>query len=99
MLSSNQKPTFSRAESESFVRALMAEARDHRALQHPYLESLAEATFPDPVTAIGDLAFQYLPYSNDFLRYLTATISTIESRDRFVPLPHLGLCGMIVRRA
>ena len=53
----------------------------HRAVNHPYLQNLIEGEFTDPTAVLKDFVFQYLAYSNDFMRYLTATISLLEERD------------------
>jgi pyrroloquinoline quinone (PQQ) biosynthesis protein C len=59
----------------AFVRALEKEAREHRAVHHPYLHQLVSADVPDIQWALTDFVFQYSAYSFDFVRYLTATIA------------------------
>lgn len=59
----------------AFVRALEKEARQHRAVNHPYLHQLVTGNLPDVRWALTDFVFQYSAYSFDFIRYLTATIA------------------------
>lgn len=82
------KPSFSEEEGKKFVQDLYDEAMKHRALSHPYLQALNDGSFPDPLEAIKDFGFQYLAYSRDFLRYLTATISQLEDRKHREQLIH-----------
>lgn len=74
------EPSYSVQDSTEYVAALSEEARKHRALHHPYLRALTAGEFPDPSVALKDFTFQYLAYSTDFLRYLTATIAQVEER-------------------
>ena len=71
-------PSELRDPESAFVAALEAEARAHRAVNHPYLRALENGVFPDPRGAILDLTHQYMAYSANFPRYLTATISHLE---------------------
>ena len=80
-MSQQLTPTYSIEDSRVYVNGLVKEAEEHRALHHPYLEALSQGTLPDPLQAIRDLSHQYLAYSENFLRYLTATISQLESRE------------------
>lgn len=63
----------------TFVRALTAEALAHRAVSHPYLAALGAGALPDLRWAMADFARHYFAYSRHFPRYLTATISKLES--------------------
>ncbi len=69
----------SREKAEEYVMGLCQRAENHRAIKHPYLQRLADGDAADIVAAIKDFSFQYHAYSNDFLRYLTATIAQMES--------------------
>lgn len=80
MLYDNAQPTYDRADAVEFVRTVNEDARRHRALHHPLLRALVAGDFPNPQVALKDFTFQYLAYSNDFLRYLTATIAQLEER-------------------
>lgn len=64
--------------AEAFVAGLAAEAKRHRAVNHPYLRALAEDTLPDTRWAMTDFARQYIGYSKAFPRYLTSVISRLE---------------------
>jgi len=72
--------TYSREEAEQFVTDLKYEVLRHRAIEHPYLQSLADGDFLNPTAAIHEFTFQYLCYSNDFLRYLAALLAQLEHR-------------------
>jgi len=85
---SGSKPTYSAAESKRFIAELSQEARNHRALNHPYLQALIKGKFKDPAVAVKDFNYQYLAYSYDFLRYLTATIAQLEEREHREMLVH-----------
>ncbi|MBM4357298.1 MAG: iron-containing redox enzyme family protein [Deltaproteobacteria bacterium] len=61
-----------------FVARLASEALRHRAVQHPYLQALAEGTLPDTRWALADFARHYYAYSSHFPRYLTTVISRLE---------------------
>lgn len=88
MLYSNSKPTYTKADSKKFIREMFREARAHRALKHPFLQALSDNSFQNPDTVLKDFLFQYLAYSNDFLRYLTATIAQLEERSHREMLVH-----------
>jgi pyrroloquinoline quinone (PQQ) biosynthesis protein C len=64
---------------EEFIASLDEEARNHRAVRHPYLKQLAEGAVPNVKEAMRDFGFQYSAYCGDFVRYLTATISQLET--------------------
>lgn len=59
------------------VDALIREALQHRAVQHPYLTALAKGDLPDLQAALADFADHYYGYSAHFPRYLTAVISRL----------------------
>jgi pyrroloquinoline quinone (PQQ) biosynthesis protein C len=61
-----------------WVDALVQEALQHRAVNHPYLRALAAGSLPDPQLALRDFAQHYYGYSSHFPRYLTALISRLE---------------------
>jgi pyrroloquinoline quinone (PQQ) biosynthesis protein C len=61
------------------VDAMVAAALAHRAVRHPYLQSLSAGTLPDPVWALADFARHYEGYSAHFPRYLTALISRLKN--------------------
>lgn len=63
------------------VEALACEARNHRAVRHPFLQALAEGDLPDGRSALVDFARHYYGYSAHFPRYLTALISRLERAD------------------
>jgi hypothetical protein len=44
--------------SARFIATLEEEARDHRAVRHPYLRALAAGSFADPAAASGWTAFR-----------------------------------------
>ena len=62
-----------------FTDTLLEEAKNHRALNHPYLLALEDGTFGDPEAALKDFAAQYLGYTSWFPRYLTAAISKLDN--------------------
>jgi pyrroloquinoline quinone (PQQ) biosynthesis protein C len=57
---------------------LIQESLNHRSVNHPYLQALAEGTLPDTEWALADFADQYYGYSLHFPRYLTTVISKLE---------------------
>lgn len=61
------------------VAALAAEARQHRAVRHPYLRALANGTFVDTYGALADFARHYHGYSAHFPRYVAAVVARLES--------------------
>jgi pyrroloquinoline quinone (PQQ) biosynthesis protein C len=65
--------------SELFVMGLAKESLRHRAVRHPYLKALAEATLPDMAWSLRDFARHYYGYSAHFPRYLTTVISRLEN--------------------
>lgn len=62
-----------------YVNELSDLALNHRAVNHPYLQRLIAGDVPDIEGALKDFVFQYSAYCFDFMRYLTATISQLES--------------------
>jgi pyrroloquinoline quinone (PQQ) biosynthesis protein C len=58
---------------------LLAEARGHRAVHHPYLAALREGAVPDAHRAMADFARQYHGYTAHFPRFLTALISRLDN--------------------
>lgn len=81
MNTKTSQPTFSKDNAADFIANLNSEARNHRAIKHPFLQRLAEGDFAEPTKVTKDFAFQYLAYSKDFARFLTVTISKLESRE------------------
>jgi pyrroloquinoline quinone (PQQ) biosynthesis protein C len=61
------------------VDAMVATALAHRAVRHPYLQSLSAGTLPDPAWALADFARHYEGYSAHFPRYLTALIARLQN--------------------
>jgi pyrroloquinoline quinone (PQQ) biosynthesis protein C len=84
----DSNPSFTLEESRAYIRQLGEEALTHRALNHPFLHALVEGTFNDPVVALKDFTFQYLAYSRDFMRFLTATIAQLDERPHREMLIH-----------
>ncbi|MEZ4300582.1 MAG: iron-containing redox enzyme family protein [Polyangiaceae bacterium] len=70
--------TSSAVDPGAFVADLAAEALEHRAVRHPYLNALAEGALPDVRWALADFAAQYYGYSKHFPRYLTTVMSRLE---------------------
>lgn len=68
-----------RGSAECFIDALCADARQHPAVHHPYLQRLAEGALPDLPWAIRDYCHQYHTYSAGFTDYLTAAIQGLAS--------------------
>ena len=64
--------------SIELVEDLTVAALQHRAVNHPYLQALAQGSLPDPQFALADFARHYYGYSAHFPRYLTALISRLE---------------------
>jgi len=69
----------SHGSAEAFVETLCAEAGDHPAVHHPYLERIASGDLPDVAWALRDYAYQYAFYSREFPRYLEGVIATLVS--------------------
>ena len=63
----------------SEIEKLVLEAKNHRAVNHPYLIALKDGTLNNPYLAIKDFSIQYSGYTSWFPRYLTAAISKISS--------------------
>lgn len=58
--------------------SMLAEAIEHRAINHPYLIALRDGEFNNITEIFKDFAQQYGAYSDWFPRYLTAVISKLE---------------------
>ena len=58
---------------------LQDHARQHRAINHPYLNALAAGDLPDPRQAIVDFAVQYQGYTSWFPKYLNCVMSKLDS--------------------
>lgn len=61
------------------IDSLVDEAMNHRAVNHPYLNSLANGDFANMPEVMRDFAGQYGFYSAWFPRYLTGVISKMEN--------------------
>lgn len=68
-----------RGGAEDFVETLCAEAADHPAVHHPYLERIAAGDLPDVTWALRDYAYQYAFYSQEFPSYLEGVIASLAS--------------------
>ncbi len=66
--------------NEQFIDQLIEEVYRHSALNHPYLERLANGRLPDVPGALRDYAHQYSIYSDWFVKYLDAVIGNLESQ-------------------
>lgn len=88
LLYAKSKPTYTKAESRKFIKQMFKEALENRALHHPFLEALKNGEFKNTELVLKDFLYQYLAYSNDFLRYLTATIAQLEERNHREMLVH-----------
>ncbi len=64
-----------------FVNVLCEQARQHRAVNHPYLQQLVAGSVPDIRGALNDFVFQYSAYSRDFIRFLAGTIAQLDSAE------------------
>jgi pyrroloquinoline quinone (PQQ) biosynthesis protein C len=64
-------------DAEDFVATLCAEALDHPAVHHPYLERIGSGDLPDVAWALRDYAYQYAYYSQAFPEYLEGVIATL----------------------
>lgn len=84
----SEVPTYSLENAAEFVRNLANEGMNHRVINHPYLLALKNGTLPNPSEALKDFSYQYLAYSNDFIRFLTATIAQVEDREHRAMLTH-----------
>ena len=65
--------------SSLFIKYLINEVNDHRALNHPYLLKLSKGLLPNIDEAIKDYANQYSYYSSWFVRYLKGVINSLPS--------------------
>ena len=61
------------------IDSLQNRARQHRAINHPYLKALAAGDLPDPRQAIVDFAVQYQGYTSWFPKYLNCVMSKLDS--------------------
>jgi len=75
-------------EAARYVGRLATEAREHRAVRHPYLVALREGTLPDTRFALTDFARHYNGYSAHFPRYVTSVISRLERAEHRNALLH-----------
>lgn len=64
---------------EAFIRELCADALEHPAVRHPYLQRLSRGELPDMRSAIRDYCHQYYFYSAEFPSYLEAVIGGLRS--------------------
>ena len=64
-----------------FVDALAAEALDHVAVHHPFLERIASGDLPNVAWSLRDYAYQYAFYSREFPNYLVGVIENLESAE------------------
>ena len=60
------------------IHCLQQYAMDHQATNHPYLITLANGEYPDPMEALKDFSIQYQGYTAWFPKYLTAAMSKLE---------------------
>jgi len=60
---------------------LISEAENHRAVNHPYLQSIGNGSFRHMDLILKDFAGQYGFYSEWFPRYLTAVISKLDNAE------------------
>ena len=67
--------------SEEYIVELIEESRSHPALNHPWLEAMAECSFPDMAWAVRDFAWHYHGYSSWFPHYLAAVIGSMDREE------------------
>jgi len=77
---SHQPESFDLEDSRTFVAGLLEFAKNHRVIEHPLLLKIRDGGFKRQHLVLTDFLYQYSAYSSDFLRYLTGTISQLESR-------------------
>ena len=65
-----------------YVAQLKVEAKESRAVRHPYLDAMGAGDFPDVRWALADFASQYFGYSSHFPRYLGTLISRLEDPEQ-----------------
>ena len=65
--------------STAFVDALLEECMDHPAVRHPYLDRLANGSYPDHHFAVKDYAQQYGYYSAKFTQALRGILDRLDS--------------------
>lgn len=63
----------------AFLQRVSQEARNHRAVHHPYLRALASDSLSDSLWALKDFARHYHGYSAYFPRYLRSTIDQLSA--------------------
>lgn len=66
------------------LKELEAEAVQHKAVNHPYLQALSEGALPDPHRALQDFARAYEGYSTWFPRLLSAVEARLPEALRSV---------------
>lgn len=63
----------------AFVDSLIEECMDHPAVRHPYLDRLADGSYPDHRFAVKDYAQQYGHYSARFTQALRGVLHRLDS--------------------
>ena len=64
-----------------FVEQLQQQVYNHRALNHPYLQRLADGNLPDVAGALRDFAVQYSQYSQNFKKYLNIVLDQLNNKE------------------
>jgi pyrroloquinoline quinone (PQQ) biosynthesis protein C len=77
-----------RGSAEEFVNALCDDALQHPAVNHEYLQRLADGELPDMHAALRDYCHQYYFYSAGFTGYLEAVIAGLSSEKHRHVLSH-----------
>ena len=68
--------------SEEYIESLVAHATHHRAVYHPYLQSLKNGLFSDMNFAFKDFARQYFHYNINFSKFLRGILRQLgDSHD------------------
>ena len=67
-----------RGTSREFVDSLCMEAKEHRAVKHPYFDQFRGLSRPEADDALRDFIFQYSFYSRHFDAYNEAVLTTID---------------------
>jgi pyrroloquinoline quinone (PQQ) biosynthesis protein C len=91
LINQNFKPSLDfvhSGSSEDFINSLCYEAMNHKAVNHPYLKSLAAGEFKCTKTALREYAFQYSFYSSWFTKYLTGVINSLTKDEHKHELKH-----------
>lgn len=65
--------------SWEYVEQLQQQAFAHKALNHTYLQRLAQGDLPDVEGALKDFAVQYSQHSNNFKTYLNITLDQLSN--------------------